>query len=337
MAKPPIAPRTWTPPKGPGLTGRFARNDALATIERWEVPGVGPEDVVLDAAGRLYTGTSDGRILRITREGGRIERVAETGGRPLGIEIDAQGRLVVCDAARGLLRVDPEVGSVTTLASEADGREFVFTNNAAVAADGTIYFTDTSARFSIDHFKGDLIEHSDTGRLLRRWPDGSVEVLLDGLSFANGVALAPDESFVLVAETGAYRVTRAWLTGPRAGGSDVLIDNLPGFPDNMSTGSDGVFWIAMASERNALLDRLLPLPGALRKPVWAMPERLQPKESRIAFVLGIDASGTVVRNLQGSGEQYHYVTGVREFGGYLYLGSLVESAVARVRLASSAA
>lgn len=332
MAKPSISPRTWTPPKAPGLVGPYARNSALAALERWEVPGAGPEDVVVDAEGRVYTGTKDGRILRITRAGGRIERIAETGGRPLGIEIDPQGRLVVCDAAKGLLRVDPEVGSVTTLATEVDGRPFVFTNNAAVAADGTVYFSDSSARFSIDHFKADIIEHSDSGRLLRRWPDGTVEVLLDGLAFANGVALAPDESFVLVAETGAYRVTRLWLAGPRAGGSDVLVDNLPGFPDNMSTGSGGVFWIAMASERNALLDRLLPLPGGLRKPVWAMPERLQPKESRIAFVLGVDARGSIVQNLQGSGEHYHYVTGVRERDGYLYLGSLVESAVARVRL-----
>jgi sugar lactone lactonase YvrE len=332
MSKPSVSPRTWRPQRAPGLTGVYARNDALAGLERWEVPGVGPEDVAVDSQGRVYTGTGNGQILRISRQGGRIERIAETNGRPLGIEIDADGMLVVCDAHRGLLRVDPEVGSVRSLARELDGRPFVFTNNCDVAADGSIYFTDSSTRFPVEHFKADILEHSGTGRLLRWSPDGSVDVLLGGLDFANGVALAEDDSFVLVAETGGYRVTRLWLTGPRAGGNEVLIDNLPGFPDNLATGSNGIFWIAMPSERNALLDRLLPLPGALRKAVWALPEALQPDATRSVFVLGIDANGAVVHNLQAPADSYHYVTGVREHDGHLYLGSLMDSAVARVAL-----
>jgi hypothetical protein len=56
--------------------------------------------------------------------------------------------------------------------------------------------------------------------------------MLTGLHFANGVALAADESFVAVAETGAYRLTRLWLSSPDPGRSDMLVDNLPGFPDN---------------------------------------------------------------------------------------------------------
>jgi sugar lactone lactonase YvrE len=332
VARPALQPRTWHPPRAPGLTGRYAPNRALADLQRWEVPGTGPEDVAVDGQGRVYTGTRDGHVLRISREGGRIERVANTGGRPMGIEFDADGRLVVCDAERGLLGVDPEVGSVRVLSAEHEGRPYRFTNNAAVAADGCVYFTDSSRRFGIEHYKGELFEHSGSGRLLRRWPDGAVEVLLDGLDFANGVALAADESFVVVAETGSYRLTRLWLAGPRVGGSDVLIDNLPGFPDNVSTGSDGVFWVAIASPRNAVLDRLLPLPGVLRKAAWAMPERLQPAISPMAFVLGVDSEGRVRHNLQGPGDRYHAVTGVRERDGWLYLGSLEESAVARVRL-----
>ena len=75
-----------------------------------------------------------------------------------------------------------------------DGRHALrICNNAAVAADGTIYFSDSTQRFDLEYYTADLIEHSGTGRLLRRTPDGEVDVLLDGLHFANGVALAPDQ------------------------------------------------------------------------------------------------------------------------------------------------
>lgn len=333
--KPPLsAPARWSPPRSPGLTGPYARNEALAELETWWVPGTGPEDVALDAGGRVYTGTAEGQLLRLSAAGRRVDHVATTGGRPLGIEVDADGTLVVCDAYRGLLRVDPESGRVAVLADGIGGVPFVFTNNCDLAADGAVYFTDSSRTHDVAHFKGDLLEHGSSGRLLRWTADEGVEVVLDGLDFANGVALAPDDSFVLVAETGGYRIRKVWLTGPRAGAAEVLVDNLPAMPDNMSTGEDGVFWVALPAERNALLDLLLPRPGLLRRAVWALPERLQPDASRIVFVLGIDADGRVRHNLQARSDRYHFVTGVREHDGWLYLGSLVESGVARVRLPS---
>ena len=201
--------------------------------------------------------------------------------------------LVVCDADRGLLRIDPATGTVTELvgASELiDGRPLRVCNNAAIARDGTIWFSDSSARFALKHWKGDLLEHSGTGRLLRRDPDGRVEVMLTGLHFANGVALAADESFVAVAETGAYRLTRLWLSGPDAGRSDVLVDNLPGFPDNIARGSDGLIWIAIGSPRNATLDLLAPRPPVLRKMLWALPEALLPKPADTVWVQAVDAA-----------------------------------------------
>ncbi len=330
MAKPPISPQVWRPPAAPALDGVYARNRLLAGLERLEVPGAGPEDVVVHPDGDVFTGTVDGSVLRLSADGRRIERVAATGGRPLGIEVAADGRLLVCDAHRGLLRLDPRSGALETLLDAAAGVRLA--NNAAVGSDGSVYFSDSSQRFPLEHFKADLLEHSGTGRLLRRHPNGEVETLLTGLQFANGVALAPDESFVLVAETGGYRVRRHWLSGPRAGTDDVLAENLPGLPDNLSTGPSGVFWVAMPSTRNATLDWLLPRPGLLRQAVWALPEALQPDAARVTFVLGLDADGRVVHNLQDDGARYHYVTGVREHDGWLYLGSLVETAVARVRL-----
>ena len=299
----------------------------LPPPQRLEVDGAAPEDVVVDEAGRVVTGVDDGRVLRVGPDGG-VEVVADTGGRPLGIELLGDGRLLVCDARRGLLAVDPATSAVEVLVDRVAGEPMRFCNNAAVAADGTVYFSDSSRRFGIDHWRADLLEHSGTGRLLKRDPSGRVEVLLDGLQFANGVALAADESFVTVAETGAYRLTRLWLAGERAGQTDLLADNLPGFPDNLSTGPGGLLWVALGSPRNPLLDRLHRRNPALRRAVWALPERLQPKPVRTLWVLAVDAGGAVVHDLQGPGDDYTMVTGVREHGGRLYLGSLAERAVA---------
>jgi sugar lactone lactonase YvrE len=331
MGKPTIAPETWAPPRSPGLRGAWQQNAALAALELLPIPGSGPEDVAILPDGDIVTGLAEGRICRLSPDGRRIEIVADTGGRPLGIEVRDDGELVVCDAIRGLLLVDPTSGAIEVLADRFDGRPFRFTNNAALHPDGSILFSDSSQRFGIEHFKADLLEHSETGRLLR-WRDGELEVVADGLAFANGVALTHDGDAVWVAETGAYRISRIWLGGDRAGQREVLVDNLPAFPDNLSTGPDGTVWAALPSTRDTALDLLLPRPPALRKVVWALPDALQPQAKRLTFVAGFAPDGTLTHNLQGPGERFHQVTGVREHDGMLYLGSLVENAIARVPL-----
>jgi sugar lactone lactonase YvrE len=306
----------WNPPPRPNSTG----GEPFPPMRVLEVNGTGPEDVVVDAAGRLLTGVDDGRILRVSPDGAVVETVADTGGRPLGIELDPAGGLVVCDARLGLLHVDPDAGTVRTLVPATD---MLFCNNAAVGRDGTVYFSDSSRRFGLDHWRGEVLEHSGTGRLFRRDPAGTVEVVLDGLQFANGVALAPDESFVAVAETGGYAVRRLWLTGDRAGTTDELIGNLPGFPDNIATGEDGLIWITLASPRNPLVDRLAPLPPVLRKVVWALPEWAQPAPEHTVCVLAVDVDGRVVHDVRGTSERFGMVTGVRQRGNEVYLGSLM--------------
>ncbi len=277
---------------------------------------------MVDHEGRVITGLVDGRIVRLTPDSGQLEELASTRGRPLGIEIFADGSLLVCDAQRGLLKVIPSTGEVTSLVSQIDGVPFGFCNNAAIASDGSIFFSDSSRRFGIEHWRGDLLEHSSTGRLLRRDSDGKVSVLVDGLKFANGVALSADESFVAVAETGGYRVLRYFLKGSRAGTQDVLIENLHGFPDNIARGSDGLIWITQASPRDPMLDLLLPRAPFLRKLIWRLPDAvLSPK--RTVWVIAVDDRGQIVHDLQGVHADFSMATGVREHQGTVYLGSLL--------------
>jgi len=179
---------------------------------------------------------------------------------------------------------------------------------------------------AVEHWRADLLEHRGTGRLLRRSPDGTLDVLHDGLHFANGVALAADESFVVVAQTGAYQLDRVWLTGDRA--PETFAGGLPGFPDNIATGSDGLIWIAMASPRVPALDILSRLHPVLRKAAWTLPQQLQPREKKVVWVRALDESGKIVHDFCGTHPRFHLVTGVREAGGTVYLGSLQERAIA---------
>ena len=296
------------------------------------VPGHGAEDVVVDEAGRVYTGTDDGSVYRLSDDGRRIDRVGHTGGRPLGLELLPDGRVLVCDAHRGLLALDPETGTVEELTTLVHGQRMEFCNNAAVHSNGDIWFSDSSRLYGIDRWKADVCEDTASGRLLRRAPDGEVEVVLEGLRFANGVALAADESYVAVAETAARTVVRRWLTGPRAGQRDLLVHDLPGYPDNIARGSDGLIWVTIASPTDPVLERIMAGPMLVRRLVWRLPAAVQPKPKRTVRVMAFDDSGATVHDLALPGDHYHMVTGVREHAGRVWLGSLEEGAVAVVDL-----
>jgi sugar lactone lactonase YvrE len=333
----PIDPEAWTPPEPPPLAGVYEPNTRLAAIERIGA-GVGfaPEGVAVDAEGRIYSGLADGRIMRLEADGTRPTIFAQTGGRPLGLEFDRAGNLIVTDANKGLLAVGRD-GAVSVLSTQAqEGRPFRCTNDLDVAADGTIYFTDASDKFPLEVYKEDIIEHRPRGRLLAYDPASrTTRVVLDGLYFANGVAVSPDQTFVLVVETGMYRVRRVWLAGERKGQSDVFIDNLPGFPDNLTSNGAGKFWLALITPRSRLLDTLLPHPF-LRKVILRLPNSLQPAPERYGFVLALDAEGRVVENLQDpSGKSFAQISSALEHGGKLYFGSIGEDALGRLSLLSA--
>ena len=332
LAPAPIDPVAWTPAANPGLTGPFAPNEKLkgATLAK-VTPGRGPEDVAMGADGFIYTGLEDGSIVRLKADGSTPpEKVASTGGRPLGLKFAADGALIVADARRGLLSIAPD-GTVSVLAVKADGTPIAFADDLDIAADGTIYFSDASRR-GFDNYVLDAWEGKGSGRLLAYDPaTGETKVLLGGLRFANGVALAGDESFVLVNETFAYRVTRYWLSGPKAGTHDVFLDALPAFPDNISADDNGTFWIAMVSQRNDTLDGLADRP-LLRKMVFnffslvGMPG----PSGGYGWVIAADAKGQVVANLQDPSGRVHDVTSVKRFGDTLVLGSLAMDSIATV-------
>ena len=329
----PINPGAWTPPVAPTLTGQYQQNTRLAPVQKLPLgDGHKPEDVALDADGKIYAGFEDGRIIVLQPDGTAPRVFANTGGRPLGLVFDHAGNLIVADAIKGLLSVN-KLGEVKVLAAEADGVKFVCLNDLDIGVDGTIYFTEASNRFPMSQFANDLLEHQPNGRLLALDPQTQKpRTLLRDLYFANGVAVSPDQSFVLVVETGKYRVRRVWLKEPRLGQNDIFIDNLPGFPDGISSNGRDRFWLALPTPRMPIVDRMLPHPF-LRKVVARLPKFLQPAPQHYSFVLGLDQSGHVVENLQNpSPDCFSEISNVLEHNGALYFGSIGEDTVGRFSL-----
>ena len=118
------------------------------------------------------------------------------------------------------------------------------------------------------------------GSLFRRDPDGTVLTVVPGLYFANGVTPTADGSALVFAETMGRRLSKYWLTGPQAGTVTTLAANLPGHPDNISTGTGGRIWVAIVSPVNAAAEWLAPRSPALRKLCGDCPTGCSPDQAR---------------------------------------------------------
>lgn len=330
-----IQPQAWEPPQAPSRDeGPYARNDKLRAVQRLVDGGVvGPEAIVFDGAGRLYSGLEDGRVISVRDDGTDCRVLGNTGGRPLGLALDAEGGLLIADGKRGLLRLAPD-GKFKTVSTTIEGVRLGFADDLAIDARGRVLLSDASWKFGYGQHVEDALEHGGRGRLLLVDPaSGEGATLMANLQFANGVALGPDQQYVLVNETTAYRIRRYWLAGERAGTSDTFAENLPGFPDNLTFNGRDRFWVALYTPRDAMLDALLPHPF-LRTIAARLPRFLQPGPGRQGFILGLDLQGKLVEQYQYEGDgAFGPVTSVREHQGALYLGSLSDQAIGRISLA----
>lgn len=330
----PIEPVAWQAPAAPGYSGEHAANAKLANASKIALNGeAGPEHVTIGPDGQLYTGLASGHIVRMQADGSGQALFSDTGGRPLGMAFEADGKLIVADALKGLLSVAKD-GKVTVLAAASDSGPLYFPDGAIVAVNGKIYLTDASQRFGAAKWGGtldaatlDILEQSSTGRVLEYDPaTKSLRVVAKGLSFANGIALTADEQFLLVSETGRYRI---WKIAVPADQLDlaqptplakVLIDNLPGYPDNLTRGLDGRFWMGLAGPRNDL-DAMAERPY-LRKVILRLPRVLWPVPKSYGHVIAFTEEGKVLADLQDPSGNAPLTTGVTETPERLYIHSV---------------
>ncbi|MEL7296105.1 MAG: SMP-30/gluconolactonase/LRE family protein [Pseudomonadota bacterium] len=342
----PVAPVAWTAMADAGFTGPFKVNTKLSranTISLGEYSG--PEDIVAVRDNEqtvLFASSTQGAILKIDPVTGEVDVFAQTGGHPLGMERQADGTLIVADAHLGLLAVSPD-GEVTTLTNSYDDLPLLFTDDLDIASDGIIYFSDASARFGAEAYSSplaaselDILEQSASGRVLAYDPaKNTTTVVASNLSFANGVALTADGQSLLVAETGRYRVHKIALTDQKNDAPVTIIDNLPGFPDNINRGpdlSDGTptYLLGLAAPRVPVLDELAGRPF-VRKVISRLPAALKPAPVHYSFVMQFTEDGRILQTWQDP--DGHLITttgGIAPGDGYLYISSVSDNKIGRV-------
>jgi len=208
----------------------------------------------------------------------------------------------VCTFLQELLSIAPD-GSITVLSTGEEGAEPMHqANSVDVAADGTIYFSDATFNLPVgEDSRVEIGNPGPYGRLFAYYPETkTTRMLLDGLWYANGVVVSPDQSFVLVAESLGNRMMRYWLTGPKQGESDLFTD-VPAAPGNISTNGKDIFWVA----------------------------------SLYGYIFGFDMDGNIVHHLRvlnSSGVPYYWLNGVREHEGMLYVANVSDNAIGLLSL-----
>ncbi|MFT7289069.1 MAG: sugar lactone lactonase YvrE [Halieaceae bacterium] len=341
-----ITPQKWAPLVDQGFTGEYAANSRLANLDRLSIGDYhGPEDVVIVREGGreiIYTTSQDGVIIRVDTEANSSAVFAKTGGRPLGMERDLNGNFIVADAFRGLLSITPDGKQVTVLTDSFEGQAIAYADDLDIAENGVIYFSDASTKFGAQEAGSTLAaslleisEHAKTGRILSFNPaSAKTELVAGNYSFANGVAMCPDSMCILVNETGEYSIDRIYVDGPRKGEVETLLENLPGFPDNINRGSvvDGkqTYWVGLASPRSKPLDDTAQIPF-LRSLSLRLPEALQISPTAYGFVMQINEDGQILQTLQDPDGAYALTTGAIEGQDWLYITSLGSHDLGRVR------
>lgn len=351
----PITPVAWQAPLDAGYTGAHATNTKLAGLAHWPL-GKGQEgpEHITSFEGAVYTATANGDIIRFEANG-QANTLINTAGRPLGLAVSPQGTLYVADAMKGLLALDlkaqgtPELKTLLDTIDHTQPNEPVaYADAVAVDVRGHVWLTDASARFGAKAHGGtfeasvlDILEGSCSGRLIVLDPaTGQKRVALHGLCFPNGLVFSQDGQSLFLSETGRYRIikidlARLSLTRPSDAlskaptldnalaqqAATVLIDNLPGFPDNLSRGEGGRIWTGLTKPRSKIMDLAADQPW-LRAMMLRLPRSLWPVPPAYGHLIAFDEQGKILDDLQDPTGAYPETTAAIELGGRLFVQSL---------------
>jgi ribose transport system permease protein len=327
-----------------GAGTAYEQNDALKdamAIGLHEVEG--PEDVILDDQDALYCGTRTGDIYRFTGENyEKKETFAHIGGRPLGLAFDKEGNIITCVAGMGVYGVKPDrtVFKLTdetnrSWTSVVDDSRLSLADDLDITRDGRVFFSEATVRYDVHSWPLDGLEGRGNGRLICHDPrTGKTKTVVQGLVFPNGVCMSNDGVSLLFAETWACRVTRYYFDGPKAGKLEVLIDDLPGFPDNINRASDGTYWLALMGMRNPAFDLAMRMPSFRTRMVRRIPgdEWLFPNINT-GCIVKFEENGKVLGSMWDLGGAGHpMISSMREHKGYLYIGGVSNNRIGRIKV-----
>lgn len=332
------------PDTAAGSDSDYALNDKLRGVEAIGLGELdGPEDVIFDQNDNLYCGSRHGDVIRFfAPDHKRWEVFAHIGGHPLGFAFDREGNLHTCVGGMGLFRISP-AGEVTKLSDETnrsllsivDDSRLRLADDLDIAPDGKVYFSEATVRYEMYDWMVDALEGRGNGRIICYDPKtNSSRTMLPDLQLPNGICVEKGGQSLLFAETWGCRITRWYFDGPNKGRKEIVVDNLPGYPDNINRASDGTYWCALCGMRAPVFDLALRMPDFRRRMVrkvgrddWLYPNM------NTGCVIKFDADGNILDVLWDLGGEAHpMITSIREHKGWLYLGGIYNNRVGKYRI-----
>ena len=203
-----------------------------------------------DAGCLLFSDIPNNRILRWTPGGadGGISVFRADSNFSNGHTRDLQGRLVSCEhRGRRVTRTEWD-GTVTVLANAFEGKPLNSPNDAIVARDGAVWFSDPHYGIMLD-YEGARCEQENPCNVYRIPPEGGApEAVITDMQCPNGLCFSPDETRLYVADTGRLwtddaqhiRVYDVEAGRPAGGRFFAKPDN--GIADGMRVDEEGRLW-----------------------------------------------------------------------------------------------
>lgn len=337
-----IQPNAWNPPLKPAFEGKLSLNERLTDAAPIHLLGYyGAEEFAIDQNDNIYCGVhihetdfSSGAILKIKPDGS-VEEFLKTDNWITGMQFDKSGALIALMNDVGLVKINPDKSIDTLLTKTPDGLPIRMGTGLKIASDGVIYFVNMSStdKTSLKYINKLILEMKPTGGVYSFDPEKQITTIIsEGNYFGNGLELSKNEDFILVSETSKYRILKYWIKGEMKGKSEVFMDNLAGFPNNISRRQNGNFWVGFTTKRNDQLDNIHPKVG-MKKFVYSLPSFLQPKPEKFGMVIELSEEGEIVQSLfDPKGTTVTEAGAIIEHNGHLYLGGDVVSSVSKVKL-----
>ena len=195
-----------------------------------------PEGIAWGLDGYAYAGGEAGQVYRIDIDRGEMVQFADTGGFVLGMALDAQSNIYVCDGPNKTVFKIAQSGAVSTYSTGTADEPFRGPNYAAFDVKGNLYVCES----------GDW--HGDNGMIYRIKPDGETEVWdRRPTTFPNGLCIGPGGDDIYVAmSVNPPRVDRIAINPDGSAGAIETVEKFPHtVPDGVAFDSDENLYVSM--------------------------------------------------------------------------------------------
>ena len=172
---------------------------------------------------------------------GKREVVIQTEDRPSGIGFLPDDTPIV--VATGTCRLLRLVAGGTEVHAELAGMGGDYLNDMITDGDGNAYVG--TRTWALRPSRSPLPARCEIDSLVLVHPDGKAQVAAEHLISPNGMAVSPDGSFLVVAETYGQRLTRFDRAPDGSLSNRRVFAELPGaYPDGICLDEEGAVWVA---------------------------------------------------------------------------------------------